>query len=77
MSAHKLNSSQSFQSLLAEIPTDSFPHTRPTPTKKPTRTTLNTGKIKGDLSYHSKSLYMIVKKTCKNRLTALINTDSR
>lgn len=28
-------------------------------------------------TYHSKSLYMIVKKTCKNRLTALTNTDSK
>lgn len=28
-------------------------------------------------TYHSKSLYIIVKKTCKNRLTALINTASR
>lgn len=28
-------------------------------------------------TYHSKSLYMMVKKTCRNRLTALINTDSR
>ena len=29
------------------------------------------------LAYHSKSLYMIVKKTCKNRFTALINTANR
>lgn len=28
-------------------------------------------------TYHSKSLYMMVKKTCRNRLTALINTDNR
>lgn len=28
-------------------------------------------------TYHSKSLYIIVKKTCKKRLTALINTANR
>lgn len=28
-------------------------------------------------TYHSKSLYMIVKKTCKKRLTAFISTASR
>lgn len=28
-------------------------------------------------TYHSKSLYMMVKKTCRNRLTALISTDNR
>ncbi len=28
-------------------------------------------------TYHSRSLYMIVKKTCKNRLTALIRTANR
>lgn len=28
-------------------------------------------------TYHSKSLYMMVKKTCRNRLTAFTNTDSR
>lgn len=28
-------------------------------------------------AYHSKSLYMMVKKTCRNRLTALINTANR
>ena len=26
---------------------------------------------------HSRSLYMIVKKTCKNRFTAFISTDKR
>lgn len=29
------------------------------------------------LTYHSKSLYMMVKKTCRKRLTALINTAKR
>jgi hypothetical protein len=28
-------------------------------------------------AYHSRSLYMIVKNTCRNRLTALINTANR
>lgn len=28
-------------------------------------------------TYHSKSLYMIVKKTCKNRFTALISTANK
>lgn len=28
-------------------------------------------------THHSKSLYMMVKKTCRNRLTAFINTASR
>jgi hypothetical protein len=28
-------------------------------------------------TYHSRSLYMIVKKTCRNRLTALISTANR
>ena len=31
----------------------------------------------GDKTYHSKSLYMMVKKTCRNRLTAFTNTDSK
>jgi hypothetical protein len=31
----------------------------------------------GGDAHHSKSLYMIVKKTCKKRLTAFINTASR
>ena len=31
----------------------------------------------GNSAYHSKSLYMIVKKTCRNRLTAFISTASR
>lgn len=30
-----------------------------------------------DKTYHSKSLYMMVKKTCRNRLTAFTNTDSK
>ena len=30
-----------------------------------------------NVSYHSKSLYMIVKKTCRNKLTAFISTASR
>ena len=30
-----------------------------------------------DPTYHSKSLYMIVKKTCKKRLTAFISTARR
>jgi hypothetical protein len=30
-----------------------------------------------DRAYHSKSEYIIVKKTCKNKLTALINTAKR
>ena len=29
------------------------------------------------VTYHSRSLYMMVKKTCRNRLTALINTANR
>lgn len=29
------------------------------------------------LTYHSRSLYMIVKKTCRNRLTAFISTANR
>lgn len=29
------------------------------------------------VTYHSKSLYMMVKKTCKKRLTALMSTDKR
>lgn len=29
------------------------------------------------VTYHSRSLYMMVKKTWRNRLTALINTASR
>lgn len=28
-------------------------------------------------TYHSRSLYMMVKKTCRNRLTAFTNTDSK
>lgn len=32
---------------------------------------------KRDPTYHSKSLYMIVKKTCKKRLTAFISTARR
>jgi hypothetical protein len=28
-------------------------------------------------TYHSRSLYMIVKKTCRNRLTALMSTANR
>lgn len=28
-------------------------------------------------THHSKSLYMIVKKTCKNKLTALISTANK
>lgn len=33
---------------------------------------------RGDfMTYHSKSLYMIVKKTCKNRFTAFISTANR
>jgi hypothetical protein len=28
-------------------------------------------------THHSKSLYMIVKKTCKNKFTALISTANR
>jgi hypothetical protein len=28
-------------------------------------------------TYHSRSLYMMVKKTCRNRLTAFISTASR
>lgn len=28
-------------------------------------------------TYHSRSLYIMVKKTCKNRLTALINTANK
>jgi hypothetical protein len=28
-------------------------------------------------TYHSRSLYMMVKKTCRNRLTAFINTANR
>lgn len=31
----------------------------------------------GFLAYHSRSLYMIVKKTCRNRLTAFISTANR
>lgn len=31
----------------------------------------------GGMTYHSKSLYMMVKKTWRNRLTALINTAKR
>jgi hypothetical protein len=29
------------------------------------------------VAHHSKSLYMMVKNTCRNRLTAFINTDNR
>lgn len=29
------------------------------------------------VTYHSRSLYIMVKKTCRNRLTALINTARR
>ena len=29
------------------------------------------------ITYHSRSLYMIVKKTCRNRFTAFINTANR
>ena len=29
------------------------------------------------IAHHSRSLYIIVKKTCKNRFTALINTANR
>ena len=32
---------------------------------------------RGRNTHHSRSLYMIVKKTCKNRLTALISTANR
>jgi hypothetical protein len=32
---------------------------------------------RGGGTYHSRSLYMIVKKTCRKRLTAFINTASR
>lgn len=45
---------------------------------KSTHLEAHLSKAAKDLStYHSKSLYMMVKKTCKNRLTALINTDRR
>jgi hypothetical protein len=30
-----------------------------------------------DETYHSRSLYMMVKKTCRNRLTAFTNTDNK
>lgn len=76
MSAHELNSSQSFQCSWPRFHIFIPPHDQP-PATKPTRTTLDPDKWKGEISYHSKSLYIIVKKTCKNRLTALINTDSR
>jgi len=32
---------------------------------------------KGRIIYHSRSEYIIVKKTCRNRFTALINTARR
>ncbi len=32
---------------------------------------------RGETAYHSKSLYMMVKKTCRNRLTAFMRTASR
>jgi hypothetical protein len=32
---------------------------------------------RSDETYHSRSLYMIVKKTCRNRLTALMSTANR
>jgi hypothetical protein len=33
--------------------------------------------MQGSETYHSRSLYMMVKKTWRNRLTALINTANR
>jgi hypothetical protein len=33
--------------------------------------------LRAEGTYHSRSLYMIVKKTCRKRLTAFINTASR
>lgn len=34
-------------------------------------------RMQGNKTYHSRSLYMMVKKTWRNRLTALINTANR
>ena len=39
--------------------------------------TVRRGLRKAEATYHSKSLYMIVKNTCRNRFTAFINTANR